>query len=344
MKAVVAQSFGAIEAVRVQDWPDPVPGDDEVVVDVMAAGVNFSDLLVIGGQYQVLPPLPFVPGEEAAGVVSSVGQGVDSCRVGDRVLALVDRGAYAERVLAPQASCFVLPAAMDFLEAAGFGLAFQTAHYALVDRANLQPGEVVLVTGAAGGVGLACVRLAKALGAQVLAGVGSADKERAALDAGADAIVELSGARLRDSIPDDVRTHTGGKGADVVVEVVGGDVFEGAFRSLAWRGRLVVVGFAGGRIPSVAVNRILLRNVAVIGLHSSDYRERHPQWMRRVQAELFALHEKGLLRTRQAENFPLEDAARALVQLRDRRATGKLVLTTDGWREREAGSIRHSVR
>ncbi len=338
MKAVVVQAFGAIDAVRAQDWPDPVPGDDGVVVDVMAAGVNFSDLLVIGGQYQVLPPLPFVPGEEAAGVVSAVGQGVDSCRVGDRVFVLVDRGAYAERVLAPQASCFVLPAAMGFLEAAGFGLAFQTAHYALVDRANLQPGEVVFVTGAGGGVGLACVRLAKALGAQVLAGVGSAGKESAARDAGADAIVNLSGARLRDSIPDDVRARTDGKGADVVVEVVGGDVFEGAFRSLAWRGRLVVVGFAGGQIPRIAANRILLRNVAVIGLNSSDYRERDPQWMRRVQCELFALHEKGLLRGRPAGSFALEDAARALAQLRDRRATGKIVLTTDRWREREAES------
>jgi len=334
MKAVVAQAFGAIEAVRVQDWPEPVPGDDEVVVDVMAAGVNFSDLLVIGGQYQVRPPLPFVPGEEAAGIVSSIGEGVRSCAVGDRVLVLVDRGAYGERVAAPQASCFVLPRAMDFLEAAGFGLAFQTAHYALVDRANLQRGEVVLVTGAAGGVGLACVQLAKALGARVLAGVGTAGKERAALAAGADAIVDLSGARLRDSIPDDVRAHTGGTGADVVVEIVGGDVFEGAFRSLAWRGRLVVLGFAGGRIPGIAANRILLRNVAVIGLNSSDYRERRPQWMRQVQSELFALHEKGLLRTELAGSFPLQDAARALVQLRDRRAAGKLVLTTDRWRER----------
>jgi len=332
MKAVLVHEFGPIDTLRVHDWPDPVPGDDEVVVDVMAAGVNFSDLLVIGGHYQVRPSLPFVAGEEAAGIVSSVGKNVDSCKLGDRALVLVDSGAHAERVLAPQSSCFVLPAAMGFLEAAGFGLAFQTAHYALVDRANLQPGEVVLVTGAAGGVGLACVRLAKALGAQVLAGLGSAGKERAALAAGADATIRLSGERLRDSIPDEVRARTGGKGADVVVEVVGGDVFDGAFRSLAWRGRIVVVGFAGGQIPSIAANRILLRNVAVIGLNSSDYRQRHPEWMRRVQQELFALYGKGLLPAEPAECFPLEDAARALARLRDRRATGKIVLTTDRWR------------
>lgn len=338
MKAVVAHAFGAFEALRVQDWPDPVPGHGEVVVDVMAAGVNFSDLLVTGGQYQVLPKLPFVPGEEAAGIVAAVGQGVDTCAVGDRVLVLVDGGAYAERVLAPQPSCFVLPRTMGFPEAAGFALVFQTAHCALVDRANLQPGEVVLVTGAAGGVGLAVVQLARALGARVLAGVSAAGKEGVARAAGADAIVDLSRPNPRDSIRDDVHALTEGRGADVVVEVVGGEVFEGAFRSLAWRGRLVVVGFAGGRIPSIVANRILLRNVAVTGLHSSDYRQRHPEWMRRVQSELFALHERGLVRTELAGSFPLEDAPRALAQLRDRRAAGKIVLTTERGRRGEAGS------
>ena len=338
MKAVVAHAFGAVETLRLQDWPDPVPGPGEVVVDVMAAGVNFSDLLVIGGRYQVLPTLPFIPGEEAAGIVSSVGEGVHTCAVGDRVLALVESGAYGERLLAPQASCFVLPREMSFLEAAGFALAFQTAHFALVDRANLQPGEVVLVTGAAGGVGLACVQLAKALGARVLAGASTADKGHIARAAGADAIVDLSGPDLRNSIRDDVRALTDGKGADVVLEVVGGDAFEGAFRSLAWRGRLVAIGFAGGRIPSIAVNRILLRNVSVAGLHSSDYRERHPEWMRRVQSELFVLYERGLLRTEPAGSYPLEEAPRAMAELRDRRAKGKIVLTTDRWQQRNAGS------
>lgn len=332
MKAVVAHAFGAIEALCVQDWPDPVPGPGEVVVDVMAAGVNFSDLLVTGGRYQILPTLPFVPGEEAAGIVSAVGEGVETCVVGDRVLALVENGAYGERLRAPQANCFILPRQMDFPEAAGFALAFQTAHFALIDRANLQPGEVVLVTGAAGGVGLACVQLARALGARVLAGVSCADKGDVARAAGADAMVDLSGPDLKSSVRDEVRALTDGKGADVVIEVVGGDVFDGAFRALAWRGRLVSLGFAGGRIPDIPVNRILLRNVAVIGLHSSDYRERHPRWMRRVQAELFALYEKGLLRTELAGAYPLEEAARAMAQLRDRHARGKVVLTTDRWR------------
>lgn len=338
MKAVVAHAFGAIEALRLQDWPDPVPGPGEVVVDVMAAGVNFPDLLVTGGMYQILPKPPFIPGKEAAGIVSAVGEGVDTCAVGDRVLVLVESGAYCERLLAPQSNCFVLPRAMDFLEAAGFALVFQTAHFALIDRANLQPGEVVLVTGAAGGVGLGCVQLAKALGARVLAGVSTADKGRVARAAGADAIVDLSGSDLRNSIRDDVRALTDGKGADVVLEIVGGDVFDGAFRSLAWRGRLVVLGFAGGRIPVIPANRILLRNVSVSGLHWSDYREWHPEWMRRAQSGLFALYEKGLLRTELAGSYPLDEAPRAMAELRDRRVKGKVVLTTDRWRQRTSGS------
>lgn len=336
MRAVVAHAFGAVEGLRLQDWPDPVPGPGEVVIDVMAAGVNFSDLLVTGGRYQILPTPPFIPGEEAAGIVRSVGEEVHHCAVGDRVLAVVESGAYGERLRAPQSNCFVLPPRMDFLEAAGFALVFQTAHLALVDRANLQPGEAVLVTGASGGVGLACVQLAKALGARVLAGTSRADKARVVRAAGADAIVDLSGADPGNSMRDAVHALTGGKGVDVVAEIVGGDVFEGAFRSLAWRGRLVVLGFAGGQIPRIAANRILLRNVAVTGLHSSDYRERHPDWMRRVQSELFALYEKGLLHAEPSESYPLADAPRAMAQLRDRRATGKVVLTTDRWRREAA--------
>lgn len=338
MKAVVAHAFGSVEGLRVHDWPDPEPGPGEVIIDVMAAGVNFSDLLVTGGQYQVLPALPFVPGEEAAGIVSSVGEGVDTCAVGDRVLALADNGAYAERLRAAQSNCFVLPRTMDFPEAAAFALVYQTAHLALVDRAGLQPGEVVLVTGAAGGVGLACVQLAKALGARVLAGVGSAEKAQLARACGADAIVDLSAADPGNSMRDDVRALTDGKGVDVAIDVVGGEVFEGAFRSLAWRGRLVVLGFAGGRIPQVGANRILLRNVAVTGLNSSDYRERQPVQTRRVQSELFALHEKGLLRTELAGSYPLEEAPRAMAELRDRRIGGKIVLTTDRWRQQAADS------
>ncbi|MCO5099874.1 MAG: NADPH:quinone oxidoreductase family protein [Burkholderiaceae bacterium] len=337
MKAVVASAFGSIEALRLQDWPDPAPGPGEVVVDVMAAGINFPDLLVTGGLYQILPTPPFIPGKEAAGIVSAVGEGVHTCAVGDRVLALVESGAYCERLLARQENCFVLPASMDFLEAAGFALAFQTAHFALVDRANLQRGETVLVTGAAGGVGLACVQLAKALGARVLAGVSTDHKGRVALAAGADAAIDLSGPDLRNSIRDDVRAHTNDNGADIVLEIVGGTVFDGAFRSLAWRGRLVVLGFAGGQIPQIPANRILLKNVTVTGLHWSDYREWHPQWMRQAQAELFVLYEKGLLHAEPGKTYALDEAPQAMAQLRDRRVKGKVVLTTERWRRQVSG-------
>jgi len=182
------------------------------------------------------------------------------------------------------------------------------------------------------------VQLARALGARVLAGVSTAEKGRVARAAGADAIVDLSGPDLRNSIRDDVRALTNGKGADVVLDVVGGDAFDGAFRSLAWRGRMVVLGFASGRIPAIPANRILLRNVAVTGLHWSDYREWHPEWMRLAQSELFGLYEKGLLRTELAGSYPLDEAPRAMAELRDRRVMGKVVLTTDRWRQRESGS------
>lgn len=328
MKAVTARAFGALEQLRLEDWPDPLPGSDEVVVDVAAAGVNFSDLLVIGGKYQALPQLPFIPGEEAAGVVSAVGKAVRTCGIGDRVLALVESGAYSERLLASQANCFVLPGKMSFEEAAGFALAFQTAHFALNDRARLQPGETVLVTGAAGGVGLACVQLAKAQGARVLAVVSTRDKGRIARSAGADAIVDSSEDPSRQALRAQVRTLTDGRGVDVAVELVGGETFDGALRALAWRGRIVVLGFAGGHIPTIPANRVLLGNIAVTGLNSSDYRERDPDGTRRAQLELFALYEKGLLHARPSATYPLAQAAQALTELRERRATGKLVLTT----------------
>lgn len=339
MKAVVVHAFGAIEQLRLEDWPDPSPGPGEVVVDVVAVGVNYPDLLVAGGRYQILPTPPFIPGKEAAGVVSAVGEGVHTCAVGDRVLVLVESGAYCERLLAPQANCFVLPRKMGFLEAAGFALVFQTAHFALIDRAQLQPGEAVLVTGAAGGVGLACVQLAKALGARVFAGVSTPEKGRVVRAAGADSVIDLSGSDLKNSIRADVRGLTDGRGADVILDVVGGDVFDGALRALAWRGRLVVLGFAGGRIPTIPVNYILLKNIAVTGLHWSDYREWHPQWMRRAQAELFVLYGQGRLHTELTATYPLEDAPLAMAELRDRRVKGKVVLTTDRWRPAGSGAM-----
>lgn len=327
MRAVTVKEFGPIENASVETWPDPKPGPKEVVIDVHAAGVNFPDILVMGKLYQILPPLPFTPGKEAAGIVSAVGAEVDTCKVGDRVLALVEYGAYCEKLLTPAANCFVLPASMPMDEAAAFALTYQTAHFALVERARLQAGETVFVTGAAGGVGLACVCLAKALGAKVIAAVSSPEKAALVHAAGADGLVDVTRDNLRDSIRDQVRALTDGRGADVVMEVVGGDVFDGAFRSLAWRGRLVVLGFAGGRIPKISANSILLRNIEVSGLHWSDYREWHPEWMRRAQAHLFELYEAGKLPVSIDQAFPLEKFVDALSCLRDRKVKGKVILT-----------------
>lgn len=330
MKAVVAPEFGPIENVTVRELPDPAPGPGEVVVEVAAAGVNFPDLLVIGGKYQILPTPPFIPGKEAAGVVRAVGVGVESCRVGDRVLALVEHGAYCQRLLAPAANVFVLPDEMGMTEAAAFALTFQTAYFALVTRAAMRPGDTVLVTGAAGGVGLACVQLASALGATVIAGVSSAEKAALAQAAGARHVIDLSGGDLRNRIREEVRAVTGGRGADVVCEVVGGDVFDGALRAVAWSGRLVILGFAGGRIPSIPANYVLVKNIAVTGLHWSDYREWYPEQMRAAQEELFRLYREGRLRAEVTATYPMERAAEALSELRDRRVKGKVVLTMGG--------------
>jgi len=326
MRAVIAKAVGAIEDLTVSDLPDPSPGRGEVLIEVVAAGVNYPDVLVVQGRYQNRPPLPFIPGKEAAGVVLAVGAGVDNCRVGDRVLALVEYGAYCQKLVTPATSCFVIPADMDLVEAASFGLTYQTAYFALVHRAAMKAGETVFVTGAAGGVGLACVQLARALGGRVIAGVSSAKKAEVVKAAGAYHVLDLSTGNLRDRIREDVRALTDGKGADVVCEVVGGDVFDGALRAVAWSGRLVILGFAGGQIPSLSANYVLLKNIAVTGLHWSDYRDWHPKLMRDAQEDLFNLYRKGELRTNISARYPIDRVAEALGLMRDRGVTGKLVL------------------
>jgi NADPH:quinone reductase len=327
MKAVVAHSFGPIEALAVEELPDPVVGPGQVLIDVAAAGVNYPDLLVVTGKYQILPKPPFIPGKEAAGVVRAIGSGVETCAVGDRVMTLVENGAYCQRLLAPAANCFVIPESMGMIEAAAFGLTLQTAYFALVVRAGLKSGETVLVTGAAGGVGLACVQLARALGATVIAGVSSPEKAEVARAAGANHVIDLSGEGLRDRIRQDVYARNGGKGADVICEVVGGDVFDGCLRALAWSGRIVLLGFAGGRIPSIPANYVLIKNITVTGLHWSDYREWHPELMRKGQEILFELYRKGLLSQKVTVAYPVTQVSEAMRQLRDRLVKGKVVLT-----------------
>jgi NADPH2:quinone reductase len=328
MRAIVVREFGPPASMTIEDWPTPVPGPGQVRVDVRAIDVNYPDLLVIGGRYQILPPRPFVPGKAAAGVVGAAGEGVRHCRPGDRVLVQLEHGAYAEQILAADEHAYLMPEAMSFTEAAAMGLAYQSAHFALVDRGGFTAGETVLVTGAGGAVGLAAIQLVKALGGRALAGTrrpAEADPLRAA---GADAIIDLGADDLRDALRAQVQAATGGQGADVVLDPVGGDVFDASLRALAWRGRIVVIGFAAGRIPEIRANYLLVKNITASGLQWSDYRDRDPAWVRRVQRVLFDLYRTGKLRPQIMRSFPLAEFATALDLVERGEARGKLVLTT----------------
>jgi NADPH:quinone reductase len=330
MRAVVVREFGPIEAASLGELPKPVPKDNEVLVALRATAVNFVDLVMISGKYQFLPELPFVPGKLPAGVVSAAGAAVTGLKPGDRVLTMAEYGGYGEFVAAPETQCYRLPDALSFVAAAAMSLAYDTAWFALRDRARLQAGESVLVLGATGGVGLAAIQLAKAMGARVLAGVASPEKSDMVREAGADAIVDLAAPDLRNSLREQIHAVTAGRGADVVLDPLGGDIFDAALRAVAWRGRLVVIGFAAGRIPTLKTNYLLLKNIEVSGLQISDYRRRVPDQMAACFAELFALHVQGKLKPLPTKTYPLEQFATALHEIKDRHVRGRIVLTQDG--------------
>jgi NADPH:quinone reductase len=326
MRAIEISQFGPIERATLVEQPEPVPQPTEVIVEVHAAPVNFVDLLVVSGGYQFLPILPFTPGKAPSGTVCAVGSGVDSLRVGDRVLAMAEQGGYAEKVAVAADQCYRLPPELSYIQAAAMGVAFDTAWCALRDRGRLLPGETVLVLGASGAVGLAAVQLAKAMGAKVLAGIARMEKSAAVLRSGADAVVDLSAENLRETLRTQVHRLTAGRGADVVLDPLGGDVFDAALRAMAWRGRLVVIGFATGRIPTVKVNYLLLKNIEVSGLQISDYRKRRPDMMAACYAELFDWHASGKLVPREVQTYPLERAVQAMTAVRDRTSSGRVVL------------------
>lgn len=326
MRAIQVSRFGSIEATRLADVPEPAMQPNDVLVSVHAAPVNFVDLLVIGGSYQFLPPLPFTPGKGPAGVMSAVGSEVEGFAVGDRILAMAESGGYAETVAVPASQCYRLPQGMSFIDAAAVSLAFDTAWFALRERARVQPGETVLVLGASGAVGLAAVQLAKAMDMTVLAGISRPEKAEAVERAGADATIDLSQDNLRDSLRAQVHAVTDGRGADVVLDSLGGDIFDAALRALAWCGRLVVIGFAAGRIPSVKANYLLVKNIEVSGLQVSDYRKRRPDRVAACYAEIFEWYQSGKLVPSEVELYPLEQAPMALAAVRDRTANGRVVL------------------
>lgn len=327
MKAVVVNAFGPLDTAGVEERPDPMPGAGEVVIDVAAAEANYPDILVMEGNYQVKPPLPFSPGKAAAGVVATVGEGVGGISVGDRVAAQVEYGAYAEKMVARQDSVFKLPDGIDFVTAAALGLTYQTSYFALQRRGRLKPGETVLVLGASGGIGVASLQLARALGAAfVIAAVRHEDDAAIARQAGADHVILVDRPDLGRALREEVWSHTGGLGVDIVIDPVGGAVTEAAFRAMAWEGRLVVVGFAAGEIPAVRANYLLVKNIEVSGLQWSDYRDRAPDLVAKAQAEIFRLAREAKLEPIVSAIYPLADFATALSLIRNGKAQGKIIL------------------
>ena len=326
LKALIVREHGPLENLLLEDLPDPVPGPGEVLVDVHAASVNFPDLLVIGGTYQTLPPRPFSPGKDMAGVVAAVGAGVTTCKPGDRIAAQIEYGAYAQRCVVQQQNCYPMPDAMSYADAAAMGIAWPTAHFALIERGQYQPGETVLINGAAGGVGIATIQIAKALGATVVASVSSADKALLARQHGADHVVRTDVPNLRDAFRDQVLAAVGKRGVDIIVDPVGGDVFDASLRVIAWSGRIIVVGFAAGRIPDIKAGHLLVKNIAVLGLQYSAYRDRQPEKVQRVQRELFDWYVAGKIKPHVMAAYPLAQYREALRVVRDREVVGKIVI------------------
>ena len=326
MRAIFVEEFGPPEALRPGEAPQPTPGRGEVLVEIHAAPVNYVDILVVGGTYQFLPRLPFVPGKSPTGIVAAIGPGAASLAVGDRVLATAEHGGYAEAVTIDAEQCHRLPTDLAFAEAAAMSVVYDTSWVALRSRARLQRGETVLVLGAAGGVGHASVQLARAMGARVIAGISRPEREAAARAAGADAIVDLARDNLRDSLRDQVYALTDGRGADVVIDPLGAAIFEAALRAVAWCGRLVVIGFAAGGIPTLRTNYLLLKNIEISGLQITDYRKRRPAELKTAYAEIFGYYALGLVKPAPVVPFSLERAGEALAALRDRRLDGRAVL------------------
>ncbi len=324
MRAVLCKRFGPPSALVVEDVPSPSAGPGELVVSVHACGVNFPDTLIIEGRYQFKPELPFSPGGEVAGIVKEVGPGVTAFRPGDRVIAATTWGGYAEEVVAEAKRTQPMPEGMDFETAAAFVLTYGTSHHALKDRAAIQPGETLLVLGAAGGVGLAAVELGKAMGVRVIAAASNAEKLAVCRAHGADETIDYAAEDLRARI----KALTGGKGVDVVYDPVGGDYSEPALRSMAWRGRFLVVGFAAGKIPSLPLNLTLLKGCSIVGVFWGAFTRNEPQRNASNLQELMRWVGEGRLRPHVSARYPLERAADALHDLAARKVQGKVVLTT----------------
>ena len=324
MRALLCRSLGDIGALEVGDIAPPVLGPDQVRIRVHASGVNFPDILMVEGKYQVKPELPFVPGLEVAGEVLECAPGITHVRPGDRVMAFARRGGgHAEEAVVAGGIITPIPDAMDFVTAAAFPVAYGTAHFALTHRGNLQAGETLLVLGAAGGVGLAAIEVGKLLGARVIAAASSAEKLEIARAHGADDLINYTSEDLRDR----VRALTDSKGVDVVFDPVGGDAFAQSVRCIGWQGRILVIGFASGDIPKVATNMILVKNFSVVGVVFGEHSWRYPDETRARLADLMQAWTDGKLKPKVMKAYPLAEGREALAEMASRRVTGKFVLT-----------------
>ena len=322
MHAWLCNNPVGIDALTWTELPTPQPGAGEVLLKIHAASLNFPDLLIVQNKYQIKPALPFVPGSEYAGVVEAVGQGVSHLKIGQTVACLSGTGGFATHTLAPAALCMPLPPGFPLVDAAAFIMIYATSHHALLDRAQLKAGETVLVLGAAGGVGTSAIQIAKACGARVIAAASSADKCALCISIGADASINYSSENLREA----VKTLTNGKGPDVIYDPVGGDYTEPAFRSIAWRGRYLVVGFAAGPIPSLPLNLALLKGASIVGVFWGDFAKREARANAAMMSELAQWYGQGKIKPVIDRTLPMAELKAAFAHMGSRGVMGKLVM------------------
>jgi NADPH2:quinone reductase len=326
MQAVVLEQFGSYENGRLVEIEQPLPKTGEILIEVRAAPVNYVDLVVAAGKYQFAPPLPYTPGKGPAGFVAALGPHVTGFAVGERVLGMAETGGYAQFARVSQSDCYHIPDKLSFSQAGAMSLAYDTAWFALRDRARLAKGETVLILGATGAVGKACSQLGRAMGATIIAAVSSPARADAAFEAGASSIVDLSVPDLHENLRRQVFAVTDGKGVDVVIDMLGGDVCDAAMRAVAWRGRFVVVGFATGRIPTLKMNYLMLKNIEASGLQVSDYRKRRPDMMADCYREIFSFYEAGLIDPGGVVEFPLSEFKTAMSMVDKRETIDRVIL------------------
>jgi NADPH2:quinone reductase len=328
MKGVVVREFGPVDSHKYEEIDAPKAGPDEVLIDTHVVGVNFPDTLMVQGLYQTKPDRPFVPGRDSAGIVSAVGKNVTRFKPGDRVLCQVRWGAYGDQVAAPEARCMPVPDDVDFVVAAAMGTVYPTVHVSLMIRAGYRPGETVLVNGAAGGIGLAAVQIAKAKGATVIAGDIDDEKRALATANGADHTIDLMADNIKDSLREQVFAVTDGRGVDICLDPIGGDVFDGSLRALDFEGRIVSIGYVAGRLPVAKANYLNVKNLTVAGMALDLYLQRTPETVHKSMAELFELYRAGKVIPEVTATYPIEDFKKVWSMFAERKTKGKIVLKT----------------